>query len=256
MVAAFLLVSFGIRSYRDTVGGGTVRFGRAFAVGALIACVASACYVVTSEAIRGRVAPDFMEKYQAHALDEMRADSATEAEVAAKRTEMERYAKLYENRAVSTAITFVEPLPVGLLFALVSAAGRGRTGREHVIAQRDGADEVFLGVVVRVDTSWARNRGADREGALIARFRVERRWKGSRPDTISVLAATTRQTSSCDYRFTLGERYLVFGLGTDRSAALRTDHCAGTRTSAHVDSAIAALGAPRTIRVAKPAAGS
>ena len=37
MVLAFLLIFFGVRSYRDNVAGGTVRFGRAFAVGALIA---------------------------------------------------------------------------------------------------------------------------------------------------------------------------------------------------------------------------
>ena len=37
MVIAFLLIFFGVRSYRDNVAGGTVRFGRAFAVGALIA---------------------------------------------------------------------------------------------------------------------------------------------------------------------------------------------------------------------------
>ena len=47
MVLAFLLIYFGVRSYRDTVGGGTVRFGRALAVGMLIAAVSSACYVAT-----------------------------------------------------------------------------------------------------------------------------------------------------------------------------------------------------------------
>jgi hypothetical protein len=32
MVVAFLLIFFGIRSYRDNVAGGTVGFGRAFVV--------------------------------------------------------------------------------------------------------------------------------------------------------------------------------------------------------------------------------
>ena len=35
MLAAFLLVYFGIRTYRDNVAGGTISFGRAFTVGAL-----------------------------------------------------------------------------------------------------------------------------------------------------------------------------------------------------------------------------
>lgn len=33
MILSFLLVFFGIRSYRENVGGGTITFGRAFAVG-------------------------------------------------------------------------------------------------------------------------------------------------------------------------------------------------------------------------------
>ncbi len=37
MLAAFLLIYFGVRSYRDNVAGGSVKFGRAFVVGALIA---------------------------------------------------------------------------------------------------------------------------------------------------------------------------------------------------------------------------
>ena len=41
MVLAFLLIFFGVRSYRDTIGGGRVGFGRALAVGSLIAVVAS-----------------------------------------------------------------------------------------------------------------------------------------------------------------------------------------------------------------------
>ena len=49
MVAAFLLVFFGVRRYRDTVGGGAIGFGKAFQVGILIALISSACYVATWE---------------------------------------------------------------------------------------------------------------------------------------------------------------------------------------------------------------
>ena len=35
MVLAFLLIFFGVRSYRDNVAGGTIGFGRAMAVGTL-----------------------------------------------------------------------------------------------------------------------------------------------------------------------------------------------------------------------------
>jgi uncharacterized protein YacL len=47
MVASFLLVYFGIRSYRDNNLGGQISFGRAFSCGILIALVTTICYVAT-----------------------------------------------------------------------------------------------------------------------------------------------------------------------------------------------------------------
>ena len=47
MVIAFLMIFFGVRSYRDNVAGGSVGFGRALGVGLLITLIASICYVAT-----------------------------------------------------------------------------------------------------------------------------------------------------------------------------------------------------------------
>ena len=121
MVLAFLLIFFGVRNYRENVGGGVVSFGRAFTVGALIAAVASVCYVATWQLVYYRLAPDFMAKYTAHSLEQARADGASEAEIAVKRAELVKFAALYKNPAINAAITFIEPLPVGLLIALFSA---------------------------------------------------------------------------------------------------------------------------------------
>jgi hypothetical protein len=132
MVLAFLLVFFGVRSYRDNVAGGTVRFGRAFVVGALIAAVASVCYVATWEVIYFNVHPDFMEKYQAHTIEKARAGGASEAEIAAKRSEMEKFAEMYKNPAINAAMTFMEPLPVALIVALVSAGVLSRRRKDRV----------------------------------------------------------------------------------------------------------------------------
>ncbi|MDQ2975512.1 MAG: DUF4199 domain-containing protein, partial [Acidobacteriota bacterium] len=59
LIAGSLLVFFGIRSYRENVGGGQISFGRAFAVGILITLIASVCYVVTWEIIYFKFMPDF-----------------------------------------------------------------------------------------------------------------------------------------------------------------------------------------------------
>jgi hypothetical protein len=140
MVLAFLLVFFGIRSYRDNVGGGTVSFGRALAVGTLIVVVASACYVVTWELLYFVLAPGFVAKFQAHMADSVRASGATPAEIQEKLAEMQRFLKLYQNPAINAAITFLEPLPVGLVLALVSAGilSRGRRSAEAGLAAAVG----------------------------------------------------------------------------------------------------------------------
>ena len=41
IVLAFMLVFFGIRSYRENIGGGAVTFGRAFMIGILITLISS-----------------------------------------------------------------------------------------------------------------------------------------------------------------------------------------------------------------------
>jgi hypothetical protein len=121
MVLAFLLIYFGVRSYRDNVGGGSVRFGRAFAVGALIAVISSLCYVATWEVMYFKFMPDFLSKYQAHALAKARAGGASEDALAKQRADMDKLGEMYKNPLVNSAMTFVEPLPVGLVIALVSA---------------------------------------------------------------------------------------------------------------------------------------
>ena len=130
MVAAGLMVYFGVRRYRDTVAGGTVRFGRAFAVGMLIVLVSSALYTATWEVMYFGFPTDFLETYQAQTLAKERARGASEAELAAKRAEMEKFARLYRNPAFNAAITFGEPLPVGLIVSLVSAGVLSRRRRQ------------------------------------------------------------------------------------------------------------------------------
>ena len=121
MVLAFLLVYFGVRQYRDTVGGGWVGFGRAMAVGSMIAFLASACYVGTWEVIYFGGKSDYIEKYQAAEMAKLRQKGLSEAELNAKQAEMQKFADMYKNPLFNSALTFLEPLPVALVFTLVSA---------------------------------------------------------------------------------------------------------------------------------------
>ena len=129
MVLAFLMVFFGVRSYRDNVAGGRVTFGRAFLVGLLITAVASACYVATWEVIYYKLAPDFMDKYAASEVARVRSDGATEAQIAEKTKQMAEFTEAYKNPLVNIAYTTLEPLPVGLLFTLIAAGVLSRKKR-------------------------------------------------------------------------------------------------------------------------------
>ena len=129
MVLAFLMVYFGVRSYRDNVAGGHVTFGRAFAVGSMITVVATVCYVATWQVVYYRLAPDFDAKYAAHELEKARRSGASEGEIAAKAKEMAEFSEMYQNPLVNIAFTFIEPLPVGLLFTLVTAGVLSRRRR-------------------------------------------------------------------------------------------------------------------------------
>ena len=121
MVIAFLMIFFGVRSYRDNVAGGSVGFGRALGVGLLITLIASICYVVTWQFIYYRLTPDFMDKYSAYTIEKARKSGATDATIAARTKEMAEFSEMYKNPLINVAFTFLEPLPVGVVFALVTA---------------------------------------------------------------------------------------------------------------------------------------
>ncbi len=129
MVLAFLMVFFGIRSYRDNVAKGSITFGRAFKVGLLITLVATACYVAAWQLVYYKLAPDFTANYAAYAIEKARESGATESEVAEKTRKMEEFQAMYRNPLVNVAITALEPLPVGILFTLVAAGVLSRKRR-------------------------------------------------------------------------------------------------------------------------------
>lgn len=121
IIASFLLVFFGIRSYREHIGG-ALGFWRGVTVGLLITLISSLCYVTTWQLVGRRFAPDFIEKYQAHLMEKEKAKGATQAELDAKAVEMEQFKRLYTNPFLNIAFTFLEPFPIGVLVSLLSAA--------------------------------------------------------------------------------------------------------------------------------------
>ena len=121
MVASFLLIYFGIRSYRDNTLGGRISFGRAFACGILITLITTVCYVATWEVLYFNFMPHFMDGYFAAQVHKVQASGLDAATTAARVAAIERSQQLYQNPFVNMAYTFIEPLPVGILITLISA---------------------------------------------------------------------------------------------------------------------------------------
>jgi hypothetical protein len=122
IVLSFLLVFFGIRSYRDNVGNGQITFAKGFAVGIAITLISCVFYVATWEALYFTVLHDFMDKYTAHVVAKLQASGASAAVVQAQLQQLKKYKELYENPFFNAAMSFIEPFPVGLVITLISAA--------------------------------------------------------------------------------------------------------------------------------------
>ncbi|MEJ7692861.1 DUF4199 domain-containing protein [Daejeonella sp.] len=121
MLLAFSLVYVGVKNYRDTENGGVITFGKAFQVGIAISLVASTIYVITWLIDYYVFVPDFMDKFSAHLLQEVKNSGASAAEISSKTAEVASMKEMYKNPVMVVLFTYIEILPVALVVPLVSA---------------------------------------------------------------------------------------------------------------------------------------
>ena len=121
IVLSFLMVFFGIQTYRDNFGNGQITFLKAFAVGLSITLISCIFYVVTWEVIYYNFLPGFWDAYGAHLVQKLTASGASPAAVQAKLQQVRRYKELYKNPFFNAVFTFIDPFPIGLVITLISA---------------------------------------------------------------------------------------------------------------------------------------
>jgi hypothetical protein len=121
MLIAFSLVFVGIRNYRDKYNGGVISFGKAFKTGILITLIASTIYVGAWLIDYFFFIPDFLDKYSANMLGELKAKGASQVEIDKQTKEMADFARMYKNPFFNAMMTYVEILPVGLIVTLISS---------------------------------------------------------------------------------------------------------------------------------------
>lgn len=121
IILSFVLVYFGIKSYRDKYRNGIISFGKAFQVGILIAVISSLIYVIAWLSYSPYLMPDFPQKYAKAQIENAKEAGKSEAEVAQVEEDMQKYLESIENPIVYGLMTFAEPFPVGLIITLISA---------------------------------------------------------------------------------------------------------------------------------------
>lgn len=121
MVLSALVVFSGIRWFRDRQEG-AVGFGRAFAVGLLITLVSALVQVAAFQLLYFKLVPGFGDAFVACMID--RAEDAGEppAKVEETAKTAATLKQLYDAPLTNAALTFVSPLPIGIVASALSAA--------------------------------------------------------------------------------------------------------------------------------------
>ena len=121
MVLSFLIVFVGVKHYRDTERGGSITFARAFAAGVLMMLLSCACYVAMWEILTATVEKNFAHDYAAGMIKRAQDSGLQGAALQAKIAEARSFEVMYSNPLYRMAMTLLEPLPVGIVMALVTA---------------------------------------------------------------------------------------------------------------------------------------
>ncbi|HWI19788.1 MAG TPA: DUF4199 domain-containing protein [Vicinamibacterales bacterium] len=121
ILISMLFVYFGVRSYRDNVLGGQMSFGTGFTAGLLITLVSSACYVASWLVMYYGFMDGFGERYAAYIVESAQARGASQAEIDVALQQGRDAIAMLDNPLINAAVSFTEPIPVGLLVTLISA---------------------------------------------------------------------------------------------------------------------------------------
>ena len=137
MILAFSLVFAGVKNHRDKFNNGIISFGKAFKIGLYIALIASAMYVLVWLVDYYVFIPDFMDKYSAHVIKEIKTSGATPNEMAAKTKEINSMKEMYKNPLLVVLLTFLEVFPIGLVVSIITALILKRKNKGNITAATD-----------------------------------------------------------------------------------------------------------------------
>ncbi|WP_343632909.1 DUF4199 domain-containing protein [Fluviicola sp.] len=126
MLIANIFLVIGVKNYRDKYNGGVITFGKALKVGLLITLLASSIYVVNWLIYDYATGSRFIGEYIECTHNQLVASGASAAVIAKNDAEMQEFAVMYQNPLFKAAMTYMEILPMGILFALITAIAMRR----------------------------------------------------------------------------------------------------------------------------------
>jgi hypothetical protein len=115
MLLAFIFVVLGIKQQRDT-NNGSISLGKAFLTGFWITLIISTIYVIVWLIIFYNFFPNFAEHYT-----DMAIAKASPDEVAKVTEDMNSFKEMYKSPIMVILLTYMEILPLGIIFSLISA---------------------------------------------------------------------------------------------------------------------------------------
>lgn len=120
MTLSFLMIYFAQASYRTNIGNGYISFGKAIQIGLLITLISGIFYVIVWAIVYNTMLPDFMEQYSAYELNKLQESGASEAKIKEYVKSAAIWKERYKNPLWFSLMTFMEPLPVGIIVTLIS----------------------------------------------------------------------------------------------------------------------------------------
>jgi hypothetical protein len=122
MILGLSMVFIGVKSYRDKVKGGVIKFLPAFLLGLGISFAAALIYVIGWEIVLYATDYTFAAEYAAATIAAAEAKGMAPAELDALRTQYADFERMYSNPLFRLPMTFIEIFPVGLIISLITAA--------------------------------------------------------------------------------------------------------------------------------------
>jgi hypothetical protein len=122
MVIALSLIYVGVRNFRDKYNEGVISFAKALKLALGITLIASTIYVAVWLVEFYVFIPDFMDKYTAAHIQQMKSSGLSPAAVQKQVADMESMRDVYDhNPLVVVLYTYMEIVPVGIIISLLTA---------------------------------------------------------------------------------------------------------------------------------------